>query len=301
MSFGNKIKELRVKNSLNQESFANRIGVSRRTVIDWEKDRFDPNMGNLKAICDEFDIDISYFIGQEVNTMEEKSIEPIESEVIIDPNSDILKNIYIDENSNYKYYRKKFISESHYKYFNCYKNIRQLILSTILSFLFIIILLIMLISKFYILILLLISLVYIIIKYVLYIIDCRGVEIIINQTKFYNKLYPTHNLLNPIFPIHAEIGERIKIYMAGQLIIDMNKNSIKGIMVMCNNYKVTLPYQFPLNSICYAVKMTIYTKYSKAVILDFNTILNKKRSKMQNHIITYAILDLFNKFYFQIK
>ena len=112
MSFGNKIKELRVKNSLNQESFANRIGVSRRTVIDWEKDRFDPNMGNLKAICDEFDIDISYFIGQEVNTMEEKSIEPIESEVIIDPNSDILKNIYIDENSNYKYYRKKFISEN---------------------------------------------------------------------------------------------------------------------------------------------------------------------------------------------
>ena len=59
MSIGEKIKELRKNNKLTQEAFAEKLMVSRRTVIDWENDKYHPQTELLLKISEVFNIPLS--------------------------------------------------------------------------------------------------------------------------------------------------------------------------------------------------------------------------------------------------
>ena len=49
---GEKIWRLREKRGLSQEEFAERLGVSRQTVSNWENDRATPDAYKLKLLCE---------------------------------------------------------------------------------------------------------------------------------------------------------------------------------------------------------------------------------------------------------
>ncbi|MCD7863036.1 MAG: helix-turn-helix transcriptional regulator [Lachnospiraceae bacterium] len=61
---GTKLKALRQQNHLSQEKLAEKLGVSRNTVSKWESDVCDPDIENLKALCQYFQRDVAYFLGQ---------------------------------------------------------------------------------------------------------------------------------------------------------------------------------------------------------------------------------------------
>lgn len=65
MNFGNKIKELRLKNHLSQEELAEKIYVTRTAVSKWENDRGLPNLESLKCLSNLFEVSIDDLISEE--------------------------------------------------------------------------------------------------------------------------------------------------------------------------------------------------------------------------------------------
>lgn len=53
LEIGQNIKEIRLKNGMSQEAFAERIGVSRQTVINWEKGKSLPSVEKIGVIIDQ--------------------------------------------------------------------------------------------------------------------------------------------------------------------------------------------------------------------------------------------------------
>ena len=56
MTFGEKLKKLRIGNKLTQDELANKIFVTRTAISKWETDRGFPNMESLKMLCKVFNI-----------------------------------------------------------------------------------------------------------------------------------------------------------------------------------------------------------------------------------------------------
>ena len=56
---GNLIKELRKKNNLTQEKFAEKYGVTYQAVSKWENGKNIPDISLLKQICDDYNININ--------------------------------------------------------------------------------------------------------------------------------------------------------------------------------------------------------------------------------------------------
>lgn len=48
---------------MSQEDLAERIGVSRQTIYNWESDLVKPNNENVKTLCEVLSVDIDYFYG----------------------------------------------------------------------------------------------------------------------------------------------------------------------------------------------------------------------------------------------
>lgn len=64
-TFGQRIKAIREKYQLTQDKFGASLGVSRQTVLRWEKEKVVPELANLIEICREYDITMAYLLGQE--------------------------------------------------------------------------------------------------------------------------------------------------------------------------------------------------------------------------------------------
>ncbi len=62
MNFSEKIKEIRKKQNLTQEQFAERIFVSRNAVAKWESNRGYPDIQNLITISELFGISLDDLI-----------------------------------------------------------------------------------------------------------------------------------------------------------------------------------------------------------------------------------------------
>lgn len=68
MEFSNKIKFVRAKLGISQETLAKELGVSFATVNRWESGKFLPNykaINSFKIFCKKQNIDLS-FVGEEV-------------------------------------------------------------------------------------------------------------------------------------------------------------------------------------------------------------------------------------------
>ena len=61
MKFGEKVRDLRKKNSLTQDELAKCLGVSKRTIIGWERDgRYPRNVEILEKMADIFHVPLTH-------------------------------------------------------------------------------------------------------------------------------------------------------------------------------------------------------------------------------------------------
>ncbi len=66
MSLGEKIKAMRQQASLSQEQLAEKLNVSRQAITKWETGKGIPDIANLIAISDEFDLSLDELIKDDI-------------------------------------------------------------------------------------------------------------------------------------------------------------------------------------------------------------------------------------------
>lgn len=88
MELSEKIKQIRKDNNLSQEKFAEEIGVSRQSVVKYEKGVTIPLTDVLIRICQRFNLSLDYFVKEKIDDKLNDAL--IEDESIID-NDNITK------------------------------------------------------------------------------------------------------------------------------------------------------------------------------------------------------------------
>ena len=89
MEISEKIKHIRKANSLSQEKFAEEIGVSRQSIVKYEKGVTIPLTDVLIRICQRFNLSLDYFVKEETNDSID-NVESMDNNVVIE--NDIVKN-----------------------------------------------------------------------------------------------------------------------------------------------------------------------------------------------------------------
>lgn len=74
MTIGERIKELRKKEGLSQEQFAEKLTVSRAAVAKWENDNGVPDIENLKHLSELFDISLDVLLDNSVHGKSKESL-----------------------------------------------------------------------------------------------------------------------------------------------------------------------------------------------------------------------------------
>lgn len=65
MTLGEKLKKLRLENSLTQEDLARKIFVTRNAISKWETNRGIPSIDSLKNLANEFKVSLDYLLNEE--------------------------------------------------------------------------------------------------------------------------------------------------------------------------------------------------------------------------------------------
>lgn len=71
---GEKLRQLRRKKGLSQEAVAKELGISRQAVSKWETDLAQPDLDNLKKICEILDISADELLDISCTKLQEKEI-----------------------------------------------------------------------------------------------------------------------------------------------------------------------------------------------------------------------------------
>ena len=77
---GKLILQIRLDNHLSQEAFAEKIGVSRQTVYNWEADISKPGFDKMREICSVFQLPMSIFLKEECAISQSTSVENVHNE-----------------------------------------------------------------------------------------------------------------------------------------------------------------------------------------------------------------------------
>lgn len=67
--FGERLKKLRKEKSHTQEDVASLLNINRTTLIKWEKGTAEPSISHLRLLSKEFNVDISYLLGEDDFTL----------------------------------------------------------------------------------------------------------------------------------------------------------------------------------------------------------------------------------------
>lgn len=94
MEFNNKLYELRKQKGFSQEELANRLNVSRQTISKWEVGESTPDMENLVAISELFEISLDELVLNKVPEEADTSAQVVKSEFY----SDIKESVLTEEN-----------------------------------------------------------------------------------------------------------------------------------------------------------------------------------------------------------
>ncbi len=62
------IRELRIANGLSQVHLAQKLGVSKQSVSNWENDNIQPSIDMLVKIADYFNVRTDYLLGRDTST-----------------------------------------------------------------------------------------------------------------------------------------------------------------------------------------------------------------------------------------
>lgn len=72
MTFGNQLTKARKENDLTQEQLAEKLNLSRQTILRWEKNQVFPDISNLRAVTEVLEVSFNYLLG-ETESVEEKT------------------------------------------------------------------------------------------------------------------------------------------------------------------------------------------------------------------------------------
>lgn len=84
MELGNKIIKLRKREKLSQESLADKLGVTRQTISNWELNITKPDISQIKKISKKFNISIDELVDNEIKDPSKKKVN--NEELIITKN-----------------------------------------------------------------------------------------------------------------------------------------------------------------------------------------------------------------------
>lgn len=82
MFIGNKIIELRKKNNLTQEQLAEKLGVTRQTLSNWENNITSPDLNQASMLCQILKIDIRDLLDNNIEIDVKKSENSILSKLV---------------------------------------------------------------------------------------------------------------------------------------------------------------------------------------------------------------------------
>ena len=81
MELGNRIKELRKAQNINQDDLAERLYVSRQTISNWENDKSYPDIQSVLLLSEIFSVSIDNLLKGDVEKMEEVITENTEMDI----------------------------------------------------------------------------------------------------------------------------------------------------------------------------------------------------------------------------
>ena len=73
MNLGEKIYNARKVKGFSQETLAERLGVSRQTISQWENDKFQPNSENIDLLCRVLDLSREEFLGDGASSEDDRA------------------------------------------------------------------------------------------------------------------------------------------------------------------------------------------------------------------------------------
>lgn len=84
--FPKQIKYLRQSRSLSQVQLADKLGVKKQSISNWENDNIRPSVEMLEKIADFFDVSTDYLLGREekgkglggINTLDVTGLSPLQ-------------------------------------------------------------------------------------------------------------------------------------------------------------------------------------------------------------------------------
>lgn len=65
MTFGDQLTKARKEKELTQEELAEKLNLSRQTILRWEKNQVFPDISNLKAVAQVLDVSFDYLLGED--------------------------------------------------------------------------------------------------------------------------------------------------------------------------------------------------------------------------------------------
>lgn len=68
-TYSNRIRELRLTKSLNQEQLAEKIGLTKQAISQYERGDRKPSLDVIEALCDFFNVSADYLLGKDDVTL----------------------------------------------------------------------------------------------------------------------------------------------------------------------------------------------------------------------------------------
>ena len=65
MTFGDQLTKARKEKELTQEELAEKLNLSRQTILRWEKNQVFPDISNLKAVAQVLNVSFDYLLGED--------------------------------------------------------------------------------------------------------------------------------------------------------------------------------------------------------------------------------------------
>lgn len=284
MTTGEKIKTLRKKLNMTQEAFASSINVSRRSIMDWEHDKYSPQSESIMEICKVHHIDLSYFIDDNVVT---NGLEKAEEKV------NILKgNLFVTDKDK-KLYKKEVISKN--EIYKWYRLFLVFAIAIPLALFFVCAVDTNLINY-----LLFPAIILNVIFYILF--------------RHFRKKYDL-NLFNFLkseitketgaiifdYPIYIRSKDNmVSFFKKDELIINVKEDDIKKIVLFMNNsmYGELLP---KVTKNIHLIEMQIYYSDGNKSIVSVFFGIDTKFNKLSNKLNKIILIESFNKFYIKCK
>ena len=108
MTLGDKIKNLRTNAGFTQETFAEKLNVSRSAIAKWESNKGIPEISNLKLISELFDISLDELLNDQPTISNVNEFCPGYYDIELTGWNDGVYNVLVfGEDNHFLYYQKE--------------------------------------------------------------------------------------------------------------------------------------------------------------------------------------------------